>query len=370
MAYARKLGRNRYQGLYKRNGRQNSVGIFPRERDALDAAKAAELGPAGDKRKMLLADYAVDYMDGLNFREGTLLLYEWAIENHILPGFKNMLLREIEPLDVRRWAVNLQRRGLSPRSQRIVFDTLGRILEQAIEDGYADINPCTKSVRTKSLQKQSKKKNNYVTPEQLLRIADAVKPRFKAAVLVMGMCGLRFGEMAGLRYEDVHLDELHPRLSIVGALKEHHGQCYYEGLTKTDNPRDVIVPKPLVKVLRHHIATYADHEVQVFSGETGAYMRRHWNRRHFKPACVKLGLSEELSPHDLRHTCVAILLDANVPLHDVADWVGHEGIRTTMQYGGGYESQERTAKVLDAVFAEARKMKPPTVEVITRSSPK
>ena len=51
---------------------------------------------------------------------------------------------------------------------------------------------------------------------------------------------------------------------------------------------------------------------------------------------------------------MAILLDQNVPLHDIAAWVGHKGIRTTLEYGSDYEEMERTAQVMDRVVTEAK----------------
>lgn len=350
MASIRKRGK-KFQALYKRNGRQRSAGTFSTEKEARAAGAAAEFGPERKgKANRRFDDYADSWLESLNLHEGTTTLYEWALEIHILPTFGQLKLVDIEAADIRSWASKLARKNLSPRSQRIVFGVMQRIMELAVEDDIIEVSPVRKSAKAALTPSKKRKKNDFLTPAQLIELSNLVAPRYKVAVLTMGMCGLRFGEMAGLKYENVHLDELHPRISVVGAMKEYNGTIYWEPKTKTDEQHDVLIPKPLLGPLKAHLNKYADHAEFVFSGQNGKPLRRHWNRRHFKPAAAKMGLPSRMSPHDLRHSCVSFLLDAGVPLHDIAAWVGHDGIRTTVGYGGGYEKQKETAKVLEAVF--------------------
>jgi integrase len=53
-------------------------------------------------------------------------------------------------------------------------------------------------------------------------------------------------------------------------------------------------------------------------------LRRSWGRIR-----EKAGL-EAVRFHDIRHTCVSLLLDLGVPPHIVRDIVGHSGIEVTM----------------------------------------
>ena len=52
--------------------------------------------------------------------------------------------------------------------------------------------------------------------------------------------------------------------------------------------------------------------------------------------------------HDLRHSCVGLLMANEVPLERVRDWVGHSDIRTTVNTYGHleYHSKKQTAEII------------------------
>ncbi|WP_242424910.1 tyrosine-type recombinase/integrase, partial [Frankia sp. EI5c] len=53
-------------------------------------------------------------------------------------------------------------------------------------------------------------------------------------------------------------------------------------------------------------------------------------RRSWLPLCGVLGL-EGVRFHDIRHTCVTLLLNAGVPPHVVREIAGHSAIDVTME---------------------------------------
>ena len=72
---------------------------------------------------------------------------------------------------------------------------------------------------------------------------------------------------------------------------------------------------------------------------------RTWLQREFRMACKKAGI-EGLRFHDLRHTAATRLVEANIPLHAVAELLGHSSIRMTERYSHPQESVLRGSKVL------------------------
>lgn len=53
--------------------------------------------------------------------------------------------------------------------------------------------------------------------------------------------------------------------------------------------------------------------------------------------------------HDLRHSCVGLMMANGVPLERIRDWVGHSDIRTTANIYGHleYQSKKKTAKIIE-----------------------
>lgn len=73
--------------------------------------------------------------------------------------------------------------------------------------------------------------------------------------------------------------------------------------------------------------------------------------RHYKPAAARAGL-EGLRFHDLRHTCVALLVQLGAHPKAMQEWLGHSSITMTLdQYGHLFPSiEEALAGRLDELM--------------------
>jgi integrase len=108
------------------------------------------------------------------------------------------------------------------------------------------------------------------------------------------------------------------------------------GPTKTYQRRTVVVPSFLRYALAEHLATAVEPEeaALVFRSPDGGPLRRgNFNRRLWRPALEDAGL-DYLRPHDLRHTCTALLIAAGAHPKAVQVHLGHSSIQVTMdRYG-------------------------------------
>jgi integrase len=129
-------------------------------------------------------------------------------------------------------------------------------------------------------------------------------------VLVLGYCGLRFGEVAALRVGDVNLAAR--RIRVSRSVTNVTGMGLVEGATKNHTARTVPVPKFLVSLLETEIGERADTEL-LFGSRRGGYLTVGEVRWVFDPAAEAVG-QDGLTPHELRHTCasLAIAAGANV----------------------------------------------------------
>ena len=159
------------------------------------------------------------------------------------------------------------------------------------------------------------------------------------ALYVFGLClGLRRGELLGLRWVDVDLDG--EKLEVVQALQRVGGRLrFVKPKDPGDSERTVPLPRFCVEALREHKkAQFAerseawpdwdDHGL-AFCSRRGTPMEPDNLRRSWGTIREEAGLGETRF-HDLRHTCVTLLLDLGIPPHVVREIVGHSDIEVTM----------------------------------------
>jgi integrase len=149
--------------------------------------------------------------------------------------------------------------------------------------------------------------------------------------------GLRRGELLGLRWQDVDLDGA--KLEVVQTLQRVAGSLRLVPPKTDDSARTVPLPPVCVEALREHRkrqfaerATawpdWEDHGL-VFPSRRGTPMEPDNLRRSWAAIRDSAGLGATRF-HDLRHTCVTLLLDLGTPPHVVREIVGHSAIEVTM----------------------------------------
>jgi integrase/recombinase XerD len=165
-------------------------------------------------------------------------------------------------------------------------------------------------------------KRRYRLPDVLslqeaLELLKAVEGyRNRVALTVMYGSGLRIGETAALRVEDI--DSARMLIHIRGG--------------KGGKDRYVILPRLVLEMLRAYWRM-ARPQGYFFPGRTpGSHITGPAIRLAFHQACKRSGITKELTPHSLRHSFATSLVDAGVGLDVVQALLGHESIRTTSIY--------------------------------------
>lgn len=173
-------------------------------------------------------------------------------------------------------------------------------------------------------------------------------------VLVLG---LRRSEACGLHWSDVDLDK--STLRITRGL-QHTGGALRELPTKTRRSRRTVPLPPVVaQALREHRdrqdmeranTRHWQDTPYVFTSRVGTPLEPRTLTRTFHALCERIGL-RRVRLHDLRHTCVSLLLALGVSPRVVMDIVGHSAIEMTMNvYAHVSLDNQRTA--LDLLNAQ------------------
>lgn len=244
----------------------------------------------------------------------------------------NTRLSALTPEVIEKWLAEMSNheksegKKLAPKTIRNSFAVLSQILKRAVRDQRIPSNPC----EGLDLPRVEKRDQLILTPKELESVAKAADEYNGWHIRVLGMAGLRWGELAGLQVQDVNL-ETH-RLNIQHQITDRSGKLIY-GLPKYGKRRIVPIVEPIAGILKERCAGKAPTDL-VFTTQNGTVLRNQNSRRGwFDPAAKKAGFPD-LTPHDLRHTFASVAISSGASIKALQQALGHHSAGFTLdQYG-------------------------------------
>src|SRR5215204_1804681 len=350
--------------------RGNGEGSIGRRKDGLYMGRYTVQTPTGPKRKTLygktrrevdekltkakadrdgglvfdadilkLGDYLARWLNDSvkdTVKQTTYESYERLVRIHLVPAFGRMKLKNLTPTHVRGLYREKLDSGLSASSVQCIHALLHKALKQAVNDGLISRN-VTEAVKA---PRQIRKEIQALPPEQARAFLQAAKSdRLEALYLLAIHTGLRQGELLGLRWSDVDLDQ--------GTLQVRRIRSAAKGTPtfttpKNNKSRSVRLTTQAVQTLQDHRKrqieerlTYAGHWQDtglVFTSTVGTPLNRHnLFRRSFKPLLRRAGLPD-LPFHALRHSFATLMLSGREHPKVVQEMLGHSKINTTLDF--------------------------------------
>jgi integrase len=242
-------------------------------------------------------------------------------------------LQRLEVSQVERMLRDMAATGASSDSIRRARALLRRGIRRAQRDGLVHRNLAELAEIPRGKRRPSK----AMTLEQVRALmALELTPFWRAYIVVALTCGLRPGEMLGLRWKDV--DFMAGVIRVRMCLKAIPGPDGKRVLTlddlKTDRSRRTLqMPRDAALVLRALKARQAQDRLRlgaayrdsglVFAMESGGSRWPQDVRKQFAALCQRAGIGAGWHPHETRHTWVSVLSDAGVDIEDIADAAGH-----------------------------------------------
>ncbi len=235
-------------------------------------------------------------------------------------------LVSVRPSEVQVWAADISRKQ-SAATARHSLGVLRRVFEHAVRDGAIHRNPAA-GIRLPKVQGNDPRP---LTHDELWRLADHLNhPRDRLLVLVAGYCGLRWGELAALRWSDVDLARDTLRVARAYSEEAPRGEM---SPVKDHQARTVPIPA----IVSGELATFgAGHNLSdlVFPSANRTPLRnRNFRRDVFDDAVEHLGL--DITPHNLRDTAASLAIQAGASVVAVARLLGHESAATTLNHDAG-----------------------------------
>ncbi|HEX3678793.1 MAG TPA: site-specific integrase [Galbitalea sp.] len=150
---------------------------------------------------------------------------------------------------------------------------------------------------------------------------------YDVLLLTLAYCGLRWGELCGLRVQDLDLD--HARLVVRQTVVADKGYQRIEA-PKDYEHRSIPIPEFLVQLLRSQIQNLSASSPVFYGMRTKTYLRNHAFRKGwFDPASGEVGL-EGLTPHELRHTAASLAVSSGAHVKAVQRMLGHASAAMTL----------------------------------------
>ncbi|KLO38779.1 hypothetical protein ABW17_20765 [Mycobacterium nebraskense] len=269
------------------------------------------------------------WYQGKNHRKPkTVAGYRSLLDTIVLPHWRDTPLKDITYGDYHGWLSGLSgdpERPLSASRIRQAHQCVGAVMKYAQKSGLIAANPVA-SIESTDLPQRTERERKYLSHAELLALARATG-RFEALTLVLGYCGLRFGEAVALRRKHVGDKELVIRASVSGVTK----QGLVETTTKSGRTRHVPVPEPVWQKLKKSLPD--DPEALVFPGRKGDYLPVGEYRWVFDNACKEVGIAG-LVPHGLRHTTASLAISAGANVKVVQRMLGHATAAMTLDLYG------------------------------------
>lgn len=313
--------------------------VFERRPDAqayLDGLAAdIQRGEYVDPRKSTeaFATVAEEWFSTKQHRQPkTVAGYRSLLDTVVLPRWGDVPLKKIDYGSYRTWLGSLAvegsqtGKGLSASRITQAHQLVGAVLKYAVRTGKIAKNVAAEVNRTEDLPQQTERERRYLSHAELLKLARAAG-RFQTLTLVLGYCGLRFGEAAALRRKHVGDRELTIRASATHVT----GKGIVESTTKTKRTRHVPIPGPVWERLKAELPD--DPNALVFPRRRGGLLPIEEYRREFDKACAEVGI-EGLVPHGLRHTTASLAISAGANVKVVQRMLGHATAAMTLdRYG-------------------------------------
>jgi integrase len=281
-------------------------------------------------------EYWLEHVHKQSLRLNSYVKVRELLDLHILPALGYLQVQKLTIQHVQAFYSMLQGK-LSASRVRFIHSTLHSALDDAVRTGLVAKNVCD----SVTLPRLVKREMQALTPEQARRVVDAAKgSRMEALLLLALTTGMRRGELLGLKWEDLTLEEHNGSLQVIRSMTRVAGYGVVTTEPKTASSKRKIALSPLViGVLKEHRvrqlerrmragAKWTDHDL-VFCNIYGNFLQPARLYILFNRVLADAGVPR-IRFHDLRHSAATILLSMGVNIKVVQEILGHSRISMTL----------------------------------------
>jgi integrase len=289
----------------------------------------------------------------------TVALYRHRVEMHVLPTLGMYALDELTVTDLRRLVDRLGGK-LAPSTVTAIINNLSALYRYAVKQRLVERNIVRDLDRDDRPGAARLTEPRYLSADEVALLLGKMTDTFRPVVATCAYAGLRISEALGLSWADVDFNA-----KQINVRRQLDPDGTIRNVTKTTGSQaDVPMLPALERELRDHRSRQAGIDVRlvhrdhlVFTTATGKPQGRRNALRAVHAAGDAAGLNgdgiEPVGLHDLRHSFVAIALDAGATLAEAAVLARHANAAVTGAIYAGVSEKAKTqiaAKLTDAGF--------------------
>ena len=276
-------------------------------------------------------------------KPSTFACYATLIQKHIRPALGSVEMEKMDNEVLTEFILDRQRQGLSANTLRLILFLLKSIIHTGERRGIYPAEtlefflPKDRGNEMRLLSQENRRK--------LLSWLAGCRTNFELGLLLSLSTGIRVGELCGLRWEDVDLDEgvLHIRRTVSRIRNTEQKNAaaktrLYIGTPKTGtSQRDIPLPDFMLPRLGEK---KRDGACYILTGRLSCMEPRGVQRR-FKNLLRKLRLPD-INIHALRHSFASQWIENGFDSKSLSEILGHSSVKITMDiYVHSNMSQKR-----------------------------
>lgn len=247
-------------------------------------------------------------------KSSTMRDYRSCMNVYILPEFGNCPIGDISYLDIEEFKAGLE---VSTKRINNVLVPMRSVFTMAFKEGIIRDNVMA---RVDNLRIEEPT-INPLSLDEVIRVLECVHPHYRNCLTILFFTGLRFGEMAALKWKNVHLDRKTAKICETLVYGE-------EGRTKTKKSnRDIDLLAPVIEALIDQRERTGRKSGYVFLDIHGKPLTTdHMREVIWKPALEKAGI-EYRPMMQTRHTFATISLSEGENIGWVQHMLGHSSLQ-------------------------------------------
>jgi integrase len=298
-----------------------------------------------------MAGYRVsDYMDKwLEANRGmmapsTYQTYRIYVNKHFRPFFKRLRVRDVTEMHIKQYITEKQK-TLASIYVRKHFFTLSKMFRDALKHK----SPCA-GIRAPAIDEYKPRVPSEKEFEKIHEAFKEVGLEEEIIVLLAGWCGLRRGEIFGLRLDDPDFRSGKIKIDEAVAIQAESSRFAHKKPKSANSIREVAAPDYLMGLLWEQKKRRLQNLVGFKGEDIESLPLLTLNPYTFSKIyreTIKAAKLPRIRLHDLRHYHASLLYKHNVPDHYAADRLGHDiwVLKKIYQHLGLEEKEELDEKV-------------------------
>ena len=311
----------------------------------------------------IVSDFAKEYLSiqKTSLSPTSYVLYGRIIEQHILPMFGRMRLRDIKTYHVQDFIMRLNSMPrsdgkpghIAPQTVKRYTSVLRSMLTMAYKMYYMDDDVGLS--RRLTFPKERYQEVDVFTIEETKTILDAAKTEpinIRLLIELALFTGMRRGEIIGLKWSDINFDK--QCLSVKRSIYKPKSKKSVEKEPKSHSSiRTIAIPNCLCETLKEYKKSQEEYSLSLATWQNLEYVFTDKNGNVMNPQTPTKQFSKFLDRHNirhlkfhcLRHTSATLLLSNGCDIKTISARLGHSSIETTNIYVHMLKSVDKEAAI-------------------------